>query len=129
MDSQNDSSYDRRKSDVSAGDGRLTKLSSKTPSYENSWDKDIDYERGRGFTPTSMETFGPKNTWEQERWVSDYEKTPLLMKVFHEKCVWTQDETLRVLQDKIVLGAHLWGILITVPLTAAFVAIPKGNAF
>jgi len=76
-----------------------------------------------------METFGPKNSFDQERWVSDYGKKPLLTKVFHEKCVWTQDETLRLLQDKIVLGAYLWGLIMTVPLTAAFVAIPMGNSF
>ena len=34
---------------------------------------------------------------------------------------------LRLLQDKIVLGAHLWGLIMTVPLTAAFVAIPMGQ--
>jgi len=129
MDSQPSTSHDRKVSHVSLTGGPLTKILSNTTSYEDFKDRDVVYERGRRSTPTSMETFGPKNSFDQERWVNDYEKTPLLTKVFHEKCVWTQDETLRLLQDKIVLGAHLWGLIMTVPLTAAFVAIPMGNAF
>ncbi len=128
-DSQPGTSHDRRGSDVSLTGRPITKLSSNATSYEDFKDRDFDYERGQRGTPTSMDTFGPKNSFEQEQWVSNYEKTPLLTKVFHEKCVWTQDETLRLLQDKIILGAHLWGLILTVPLTAAFVAIPVGNSF
>jgi hypothetical protein len=129
MDSQPSTSHNRRSSDVSLKGGPVTKILSNATSYEDFKDRDPDYERGLGSTPTSMETFGPKNSFDQERWVSDYEKKPMLTKVFHEKCVWTQDETLRLLQDKIVLGAYLWGLIMTVPLTAGFVAIPMGNSF
>jgi hypothetical protein len=114
---------------VSVSGGPITKVLSNATSYEDFKDRNVDYERGQRGPPTSMDTFGPKNSFKQEPWVSDYENTPLLTKVFHEKCVWTQDETLRMLQDKIVLGAHLWGLILTVPLTAAFVAIPCGNSF
>jgi hypothetical protein len=129
MDSQPSTSHDRRGSDVSLTGGPVTKILSNTASSEDFRDKDVDYERGRRRTPSSMETFGSANSFDQERWVNDYEKTSLLTKVFHERCVWTQDETLRLLQDKIVLGAYLWGLIMTVPLTAAFVAIPIGNSF
>ena len=92
------------------------------------YDDDIDTELGMS-THASMLTFGPKNSYQQERWVGEYEKKPLLKKVFNEKSVWTQEETLRLLQDKIVIGAHLWGAIITIPLTIAFTALPVGNFF
>lgn len=75
-----------------------------------------------------MNTFGPKNEWERERWVRAYERRSLARKLF-EKSVWTQDETLRLLQDRIVLGANVWSFIITVPLTVVFVALPRGNYF
>jgi hypothetical protein len=120
------SSLDRRTSSSSRADGRATKMSSKMRNYD---DQDVDEDWGLRSTPTSMDTFGPKNSFEQELWVTEYEKTPLLKKILREKCVWTQNETLRLLQDKIVLGAHLWGAIISVPLTIAFVTLPKGSFF
>jgi hypothetical protein len=115
---------ERRPSNASSAGGRTTKLSSRMKSY----DDDVDTELGMS-THTSMSTFGPKNSYEQECWVGEYEKKPLLKKVFHEKSVWTQEETLRLLQDKIVIGAHLWGAIITILLTIAFTALPMGNFF
>jgi hypothetical protein len=77
---------------------------------------------------TSMNTFGPKNEWERERWEQAYQRRRLVRKVF-EKNVWTQNETLRLLQDRIVLGANVWSLIVTVPLTVVFVALPSGNYF
>jgi hypothetical protein len=77
----------------------------------------------------SLQTFGPQNSaWETEGWVGWYEKQPLMRKIFG-KSVWTQDETLRVLQDQIVLGANLWAAIITVPLMAVVTALPAGGLF
>jgi hypothetical protein len=87
-----------------------------------------DEESSLRFERTSMNTFGPKNEWERERWVQAYQRRSLVRKVF-EKSVSTQDETLRVLQDRIVLGANVWSFIVTVPLTVAFVALPNGNYF
>ena len=89
---------------------------------------DDDIDDDHSFRPSSMSTFGPKNEWEHASWVESYQKKSLLRKVF-DKSTWTQDETLRVLQDKIVLGANIWSLIITIPLTVAFVAIPKGNLY
>lgn len=100
---------------------RTAQLSSKLCSYDNLGD-----HKDRS---TSIEMYISNNAWENEKWVEDYEKKPLLRKIFCEENVWTQDETLRVLQDKIVLGAHLWSWIITLPLTVAFVALPSGNFF
>jgi hypothetical protein len=87
-----------------------------------------DEEASVRFSRTSMNTFGPKNESERERWLQAYQRRSLVRKVF-EKSVWTQDETLRVLQDQIVLGANVWSFIVTVPLTVAFVALPSGNYF
>jgi len=87
-----------------------------------------DEEASLRFERTSMNTFGPKNEWERERWVQAYQQRRLVRKVF-EKSVWTQDETLRLLQDRIVLGANVWSFIVTVPMTVVFVALPRGNYF
>jgi hypothetical protein len=87
-----------------------------------------EYGKRPTFRPTSMQTFGPRNSFEGKTWRERYEKKLLVSKVF-EKNVWIQDETLRVLQDKIVLGANLWAVIITIPLTIAFVALPSGGFY
>lgn len=79
---------------------------------------------------STLSSFGPKNDTEEfeEKWGSIYKKKNLVRKVF-DKTTWTQDENLRLLQDKIVTGAIAWSLIITVPLTAVFVALPKGNFY
>ncbi|QSZ33286.1 hypothetical protein DSL72_002874 [Monilinia vaccinii-corymbosi] len=79
---------------------------------------------------SSLSSFGPKNSTEEfeEKWGSVYRKKSLVRKIF-DKTTWTQDENLRLLQDKIVIGAIAWSLIITVPLTAIFVALPKGNYY
>ncbi|ESZ91667.1 hypothetical protein SBOR_7924 [Sclerotinia borealis F-4128] len=79
---------------------------------------------------STLSSFGPKNDTEEyeEKWRSIYRKKNLVRKVF-DKSTWTQDENLRLLQDKIVIGAIAWSFIITVPLTVAFVALPKGNFY
>lgn len=81
------------------------------------------------FRQSSMQPFGPRNNYiDNEAWVNKYKRKPLLKKVF-ERSVWTQDEALRILQDKIVLGANLWGLILTILWTVIFVAFPKGNFY
>jgi hypothetical protein len=75
------------------------------------------------FERSPMNTFGPKNEWERA-----YQRRRLVRKVF-EKSVWTQDETLRVLRDRIVLGANVWSFIVTTPMMVVFVALPSGNYF
>ncbi|APA16092.1 hypothetical protein SS1G_10234 [Sclerotinia sclerotiorum 1980 UF-70] len=79
---------------------------------------------------STLSSFGPKNDVQEfeEKWARIYKKKSLLRKVF-DKTTWTQDENLRLLQDRIVIGAVAWSFIITVPLTALFVALPKGNYF
>jgi len=102
---------------------RTVQMASRTGNYG-----DLDKDDVASFRPSSLQTFGPKNSFDTASWVEKYQKKPILRKVF-DKTVWTQDETLRLLQDKIVLGANIWALIITIPLTIVFVALPKGNFF
>lgn len=113
---------DRRDSFSSTAD-RNVQMASRTGKYE-------DLEKGDdvSFRASSLQFFGPKNSFDDASWVEKYQKKPLMEKVFDQQ-VWTQDETLRVLQDKIVLGANIWALILTVICTVVFVALPKGNLY
>lgn len=85
------------------------------------------FTTARSASAASLEAFGPRNSaWREEAWVARYEKQPLFRKAFG-RTVWTQDQTLRVLQDRIVRGANLWASIITVPLMVAIVVLPVGG--
>lgn len=102
-------------------------MSSRTDNYA---ELNSDKEDGISvFESNNMSTFGPKNSnFISAQWVEKYAKKPLLSKVF-ETSVWTQDDALRLLQDKIVLGANLWAIIITSIFTVLAVALPEGNLY
>ncbi|KAI4175190.1 MAG: hypothetical protein LQ346_008107, partial [Caloplaca aetnensis] len=60
-------------------------------------------ERGEsGKRGVSMETFGTNNGYDHELWVERYKRKPLLQRIFAEN-IWIQNETVRVLQDRIVV--------------------------
>lgn len=82
-------------------------------------------------TTSYLSTFGTKSirdSSDTEDWEIAYQKKSIVKKVFDNQ-VWTQDETLRLLQDKIVLGAQIWAGVISIALTIIFVALPSGNFF
>ncbi|KAL8920217.1 MAG: hypothetical protein Q9208_006382 [Pyrenodesmia sp. 3 TL-2023] len=86
-------------------------------------------ERGdSGKRGMSMETFGTSNGYDHELWVERYKRKSLLQKIF-AKNIWIQDETVRVLQDRIVVQSYLLSLAITVPLTVVLVALPKGRFY
>ncbi|KAH7419829.1 regulator of G protein-like protein [Cadophora sp. MPI-SDFR-AT-0126] len=114
----------RRNSSGSTED-RIVQLASRPNDREDELRGEGD---GSSYRPSTMQTFGPKNSFDDAVWVEKYQRKLLIRKVF-DKITWTQDETLRVLQDKIVLVANMWGVVITIPLTVIFVALPKGNFF
>lgn len=115
---------DSRRNSFSSTAQRGVQLASRTGDYD---DKKLGGDTS-SFRPPSFQTFGDKNSFDDAQWIEKYEKKSLLSKVF-EKSIWTQDETLRILQDRIVLGANLWGIILTVVCTVVFVAVPKGNYY
>jgi hypothetical protein len=70
----------------------------------------------------SLETFGTSNNYSYELWVGEYKKKSLLKRIF-TKTTRVQDETVRMLQDKIVMQSHIWALIMSVPLTVFFVAL------
>lgn len=86
-------------------------------------------ERGEsGKRGVSMETFGTNNGYDHELWVERYKRKPLLQRIFAEN-IWIQNETVRVLQDRIVVQSYLLSLAITLPLTVVLVALPKGGFY
>ena len=76
--------------------------------------------------PRSLDTFGTANSFEDQPWYSSYEKKPIMNKIF-ENNTWVMEESIRLIQDKIILQSQVWGITLTILITAAFTALPKGN--
>ena len=62
----------------------------------------------------------------QNTWVYNHEQQSVLNKIF-AKTVWVQNETVRVLQDRIVWQSHVWAVIVAGPLTAMIVALPIGG--
>ena len=114
---------EERRNSWSSTANRGVQMASRTGHHDES-DKDDD----ASFRKSSLLTFGPENSFENDSWVGKYEQKPLLRKVF-DQSAWTQNETLRIIQDRIVLGANLWGLMITIALTVIFVVLPKGNFY
>ncbi|KAK7705749.1 hypothetical protein SLS57_009949 [Botryosphaeria dothidea] len=73
--------------------------------------------------PYSMDTFGSSNTFETESWVANYKRKPLKDKIW-DKEIWVQEESVRIIQDKIVKGAQIWSLILTTTTTAVFLAVP-----
>jgi hypothetical protein len=115
-----------RRASIASTANRTVQMASQTGNFDPDSDKD---DATSTWESSNLSTFGPKNNnWSTASWVEKYSKKPLLEKIF-EKSVWTQDETLRILQDKIVLGANLWGAIFTFWFTVAAVAIPSAKLY
>ncbi|KAK5144642.1 hypothetical protein LTR04_001503 [Oleoguttula sp. CCFEE 6159] len=77
----------------------------------------------------SFDPFGSSNTaWRDERWVRRYSAKPLVSKVF-DQSVWVQEESVRLVQDRIVRQSNVWAAIVTVVFLVVFVALPKGNLY
>ncbi|KAG4429789.1 hypothetical protein IFR05_014725 [Cadophora sp. M221] len=116
---------DMRRDSSAITENRAVQMASRTDDHK---DQARDEGGGASYRPSTMQTFGPKNSFDEAIWMERYQRKPLIRMIFDNK-TWTQDETLKVLQNKIVLGANIWSLIITIPLTVAFVALPKGNFF
>ncbi|KAL9581260.1 MAG: hypothetical protein Q9212_004003 [Teloschistes hypoglaucus] len=88
----------------------------------------ILYEQTKSRWPVKMELFGPPNTWDHKNWMDRYSVKSILKKTF-EKEVPTQEHGLHFMQNKIVRQAEAWALIITIPLTIFFTALPKGNLY
>ncbi|EKG16011.1 Regulator of G protein signaling superfamily [Macrophomina phaseolina MS6] len=73
--------------------------------------------------PYSMDTFGSNNSFEGEAWVANYKRKSLKDRIWDEE-TWVQEESVRIIQDKIVKGAQLWSLILTTTATVIFLAVP-----
>ncbi|KAL9606672.1 MAG: hypothetical protein Q9179_000194 [Wetmoreana sp. 5 TL-2023] len=88
----------------------------------------IIYEETKSRWPVKMELFGPPNTWDHQTWMDRYSMKSIFKRTF-EKEVPTQERGLHFMQNKIVRQAEAWALIITIPLTVFFTALPKGNLY
>lgn len=90
----------------------------------------IKYSDTQSRWPMKMEVFGPSNNYLKEGWIEKYQREPMWRKAFvFARNVRIQDRGLKVMQNKIIWYAEAWALLITVALSAGFVALPKGNLY
>lgn len=85
----------------------------------------------RGADPlrkTSLQVFGPSNDFTQEPWVQLDRQRSIFEKIATETAP-VQNTTLRLLQDRTVFLAVLWGGLIASIMTVASLFVPPGNFF
>lgn len=76
----------------------------------------------------ALEAFGTANEYGHEVWVDKYRAKMMFRKIF-DKQVWVKNENLRIIQDKVAYQAIAWSVIITVPLTVAFVAAPNAKVY
>ncbi|KAK0651214.1 hypothetical protein B0T16DRAFT_453715 [Cercophora newfieldiana] len=76
----------------------------------------------------SLQPFGPKNDTADEQWASQYKNQSLIRKIVGETTP-VQNTSLRLLQDRTVFLAVLWGGLLASALTAASLFVPAGNFY
>lgn len=76
----------------------------------------------------SLQTFGPKNdyTMEKEEWFNSYKQKGIVDKIFDET-IPVQNRALRLLQDRTVFFAVLWGGVGASVLTVGSLFIPAKN--
>lgn len=88
----------------------------------------ISYEDTKSKWPVKMEVFGPANNYGGEVWINTYLRKPWYRKLF-ERRVEVKDQGLRSMQNRMIRQAEAWALLITIPLTVGFCAIPSANLF
>ena len=88
----------------------------------------VDYESTKSKWPVKMEVFGPANTYADEPWVDHYSQKTWWKKLF-ERRIPVRENGLKSIQNRMIRQAEAWALLITIPLTIAFVAIPPGNLY
>lgn len=88
----------------------------------------INYESTKSKWPVKMEVFGPANNYAGEPWVVQHSQKRWWKKLF-EKRIPVRENGLKSIQNRMIRQAEAWALLITIPLTIAFVAIPKGNLY
>lgn len=76
----------------------------------------------------ALEAFGTANAYGSGVWVEKYRAKMMIRKIF-DKTVWVENESVRLMQDKVALQALLWSAVATVPLMVLFTVLPKGHFY
>ncbi len=76
----------------------------------------------------SLDTLDNPNTSASSPWVRSYDSQPLIRKIF-APTVRVQEEAVRVLQDRIVLGCHAQAGVASLLVLGAVVGVPGGGLF
>lgn len=76
----------------------------------------------------ALEAFGTANSYGHEVWVEKYRAKMMVRKIFDSR-VWVQNESLRIMQDKVALQSFIWSALVTILLTILFTALPMGRYY
>ncbi|KKY15961.1 putative regulator of g protein signaling superfamily [Diplodia seriata] len=129
--SSNPPASEKRASTLAPHDASLSKKIS-TSTFATDYDEEATLHSNGGVSraatpsmkrPYSMDTFGSRNTFDSEAWVVDYKRKSLKDKIWDQE-TWVQEESVRIIQDKIVRGAQLWSVMLTTAATVVFVAVP-----
>lgn len=88
----------------------------------------VEYESIKPRWPVKMEVFGPANDYSGEAWVRLESRKAWYWKIF-ERRIPVQEPGLRNMQDRMTRQAEAWALIVTIPLTAGFVALPKGKYY
>ena len=91
-------------------------------------DFDIKYDDTVSRWPVKMEVFGAANNYNGESWLTQEEQKPVWRKISDRK-ITVPPGGLSIIQNKIIRQAEAWALIITIPLTVGFVAMPKGNFY
>ena len=76
----------------------------------------------------ALETFGTANSYGHEVWVDKYRAKMIFRKIFDTQ-IWVKNENLRIIQDKVAYQAIAWSVIVTIPLTVLFTALPQLRLF
>ena len=91
-------------------------------------DLNIRYDDTTSRWLVKMEVFGAANNFNGEPWLRAEEKKSWWRKVSDRK-ITVPPGGLTIIQNKIIRQAEAWALIISILLTVAFVALPKGNYF
>ena len=88
----------------------------------------LKYEDTRTRWLVKMEIFGAVNNYSGEPWVEKEEQKSLWRRISDRK-ITVQPGGLSIIQNRIIRQAEAWALIITIPLTIVFVALPNGNFY
>ncbi|KAK3387043.1 hypothetical protein B0H63DRAFT_147041 [Podospora didyma] len=77
----------------------------------------------------SLQTFGPKNDYAQERWVALHRRKTVLQRIFEATVPVPSRGALQLVQDRTIFFAIVSGGLLAAMLTVASLFAPAGNLF